>query len=1426
MSKLFSKSARWAFLVLAVIAGSSCSRVSSNDVAATSVRAALTTSNGLNQNGLTTNGLMNNGFWNNGFWNNGFWNNGFWNNGFWNNGFWNNGFWNNGFWNNGFWNNGFWNNGFWNNGLDGTLNVQGEVLRTNPYARELLQYIYSCAMPADGYDTTLDPNQAAPILCTPPAGGDDSGTSADGGTGDDGGTGCGAGYACSSEGNCVIPLKGGGANGSGLAINADGTTWWNSGTCDESCQRWISACVLARTNAYGVHVQISMRAPANAPQAIKDALAVTDIERNGADAGTDAGGDAGSPAFSLREGAYYGNIFATTPVLPDGGASPPPDAGADGGAYSGPATGPIASTPQFYACAGPGSNIPEITKRFCSSQGDQSVINVPGICLATSAEAGTCAGEDTDSTSPTFGAVQDCHIASSTNSPGACAGYRDPSCYSEVITVYLKDPISVCGNAVCEAGESSSTSPGYCPSDCHPGTWAVTLPNEYQTGPGSIPLDNELSAVGPDDSILFAGAQFGGVDLGHGSLPASGWAGILAKFSSGGDYEWGIRFANGLFNVSRVVVDANGTILVAGNGFNASYWIGTFAPDGTPITSWALPNGAIAERSIAFDPEGNIIVAGRFSGSLTIGQTTLVAPGIYSTVVAKYSPSGVPYWAVALGGPGVDTPTSLAVDPSGNVLLTAQVAQPSTSPRVYKLSATSGAVLWSLFPGVFNTPYFNAVAADANGDVYVTGSGPGPFLAKYHADGTHAWSSNARTVCKPGVVNCLLNGVAGVDIRFDGNGSVIVGSWGGVGTTPNVSAPMGIDFGVGTFFTYEYQNIFLAAYAPDSGALRWAKQVPIILNNDFLGMDIDSKGRAVLSGRFAGSMQVDDRLLVTDIPEELSDLESFIGSFATPSLLDTTPPVMSNVPQNIVTEATSSAGAVVFFMPPTAVDDGDAGTSVACVPRPNTTFPIGTTTVICTASDPLGNRTTESFTVTVEDTTAPIFSAVASLSVQAASAASLTVTTATDQANSATDATCTPTSAPVSTLGAETVTCSASAGGVNIAVADARGSVLLPVANISVQATRLDGATVSFPALNATDQVDGVVPVVCLPASGSLFPIGSSTVSCAATDSSNNVRVAKFDVNVTAVSGLSSAIGQPCSSTSQCATGTCVDGICCNTKSCDQCYACNVPGALGTCTPTSGGACNDHSACTQTDTCQAGACIGSNPVSCAPMDACHLAGSCDMSSGTCSNPVAPPTLNPATDQTVVGTCSSAFITYVYPTVANSCSATVTCTSIPGNSYGAHAVSCIATGPGGTSAPVPFTVIVLPPLTIKIQPPLSGDNDTVDNVVKDGSTVPNKILLYTCGVDVTATAHVVAKLGVAYKSTGGSSTTSAVATFNGIGDTGGVMVFDGTYYHYNLSTTGFSSTSGVPGFYQETITVAYQSAPSVIVGTDAIQVDTK
>jgi RHS repeat-associated protein len=51
-----------------------------------------------------------------------------------------------------------------------------------------------------------------------------------------------------------------------------------------------------------------------------------------------------------------------------------------------------------------------------------------------------------------------------------------------------------------------------------------------------------------------------------------------------------------------------------------------------------------------------------------------------------------------------------------------------------------------------------------------------------------------------------------------------------------------------------------------------------------------------------------------------------------------------------------------------------------------------------------------------------------------------------------------------------------------------------------------------------------------------------------------------------------------------------------------------------------GTACNDANACTQTDTCQSGACVGSNPLTCAAQDQCHAAGACNMQTGACSNP--------------------------------------------------------------------------------------------------------------------------------------------------------------------------------------------------------------
>ena len=73
------------------------------------------------------------------------------------------------------------------------------------------------------------------------------------------------------------------------------------------------------------------------------------------------------------------------------------------------------------------------------------------------------------------------------------------------------------------------------------------------------------------------------------------------------------------------------------------------------------------------------------------------------------------------------------------------------------------------------------------------------------------------------------------------------------------------------------------------------------------------------------------------------------------------------VPSDIVIDATSSSGSVVGFSV-SANDDTDGRVDVTCSPEPGTAFPIGTTTVICSALDNARNLATATFTITVEDT--------------------------------------------------------------------------------------------------------------------------------------------------------------------------------------------------------------------------------------------------------------------------------------------------------------------------------------------------------------------------------------------------------------------------------------------------------------------------
>lgn len=83
---------------------------------------------------------------------------------------------------------------------------------------------------------------------------------------------------------------------------------------------------------------------------------------------------------------------------------------------------------------------------------------------------------------------------------------------------------------------------------------------------------------------------------------------------------------------------------------------------------------------------------------------------------------------------------------------------------------------------------------------------------------------------------------------------------------------------------------------------------------------------------------------------------------------------------------------------------------------------------------------------------------------------------------------------------------------ISIAVND----IDVPVVTVDDRTARApddDGARIGYTA-TATDPQDGALPVTCTPPSGSLFPVGTTTVTCSATDSAGNTGAdtARFEV--------------------------------------------------------------------------------------------------------------------------------------------------------------------------------------------------------------------------------------------------------------------------------------------------------------------------
>ncbi|MFN8360847.1 MAG: SBBP repeat-containing protein [Candidatus Kapaibacterium sp.] len=297
--------------------------------------------------------------------------------------------------------------------------------------------------------------------------------------------------------------------------------------------------------------------------------------------------------------------------------------------------------------------------------------------------------------------------------------------------------------------------------------------------------NDEPNAITTDDSgnVYVTGFFTGTATFGAATLVSTGGKDVfVVKYNAAGVVQWARRGGSvGNEAGNSIAVDANRNIYITGV-YSDSTKFGNLAKltpvgqsdiflvqyNATGTEQWSKTIGGTDSdvgSDIAADAAG-VYLSGNYNGVIIIGTDTLTSRGNTDAFVAKFTTGGAAQWARSGGGIGIDAAVALALDASGNVIVTGTMEEKAYFGTDSATSAgnsdvflvkysTGGAFQWLKRGGGADADYAQDLAVDINGNSFITGFFGGAttfgsrsvtsagqfdvFVVKYSSSGAMTW---------------------------------------------------------------------------------------------------------------------------------------------------------------------------------------------------------------------------------------------------------------------------------------------------------------------------------------------------------------------------------------------------------------------------------------------------------------------------------------------------------------------------------------------------------------------------------------------------------------------------------------------------------------------------------------------------------------